>query len=373
MRSLFDLHGFGAVFYKEVRHVVRDPATLVLAILMPLLQLLLFGYAINLRVEHIRSAYYLEDRGLLADQLLDGLRASREFDLIRRVDSRAALRQAIVAGDVHVGFDIPENFSADVARGKPVAVQVLIDGSDSAIAQDAYGAAAQLGVELSTRFVGSAGIVPIVEMRPRMLFNPSLRSANFLVPGLVGLVMQNITVILTALSIVGERQRGTLDQILVTPVGSTALMLGKLIPYGILGFVDLILVLIAMHWVFSVPIVGNVGLLLILGACFLLTALGLGLLVSTFARSELQALLMSVFLLLPSVLLSGMLFERELMPPVMQAVSYALPLTYFLQILRGIIMRGAGLGDLWVPALATILFGVVVLGLASLRFARTTS
>jgi ABC-2 type transport system permease protein len=373
VRALFDLHGLDAVFYKEVRHVVRDPATLVLAIAMPLMQLLLFGYAINLKVEHIRSAYYSEDRGRLAEQVVDGLTASRGFDIVSVAPSRAVLMQEIVAGKVHVGFAFPENFSADVLRGKPSTMQVLIDGSDSSIAQSAYGSAAQIGTALSQR-LGAANAIPgLVDIRPRMLFNPTLRSANFLVPGLIGLVMQNITVMLTALSIVGERERGTLDQILVTPIGTTALMFGKLVPYGIVGFLDFLLVLAAMHWVFGVPIAGNLPLLLILGAGFLLTVLGLGLLISTFARSQMQAMLLAAFILLPSVLLSGMLFERELMPPAMQGVSYALPLTYFLEILRGIIVRGAGLSDLWFPATATVVFGIAVLGLASIRFARTTS
>jgi len=373
VRALFDLHGLDAVFYKEIRHVVRDPATLVLAIAMPLMQLLLFGYAINLKVENIRSAYYSEDRGRLAEQVIDGLKASRGFDIVSVAPSREALMEEIVAGKVHVGFDFPEDFSADVLRGKPSSMQVLIDGSDSAIAQSAYGSAAEIGTALSQRLRSMNGIPALVDVRPRMLFNPTLRSANFLVPGLIGLVMQNITVMLTALSIVGERERGTLDQILVTPVGTTALMIGKIVPYAIVGFLDFLLVLAAMHWVFGVPIAGNLALLLTLGAGFLLTVLGLGLLISTFARSQMQAMLLAAFILLPSVLLSGMLFERELMPPVMQAVSYTLPLTYFLEILRGIIVRGAGLTDLWVPATATVVFGVVVLGLASIRFARTTS
>lgn len=373
MRALFDLHGLDAVFYKEIRHVARDPATLVLAIAMPLMQLLLFGYAINLKVENIRSAYYSEDRGRLAEQVIDGLKASRGFDIVSVAPSREALMQEIVSGKVHVGFDFPQDFSADVLRGKPSSMQVLIDGSDSAIAQSAYGSAAEIGTALSQRLRSVTGIPALVDVRPRMLFNPTLRSANFLVPGLIGLVMQNITVMLTALSIVGERERGTLDQILVTPVGTTALMLGKIVPYAIVGFLDFLLVLGAMHWVFGVPIAGNLLLLLMLGAGFLLTVLGLGLLISTVARSQMQAMLLAAFILLPSVLLSGMLFERELMPPVMQLVSYTLPLTYFLEILRGIIVRGASLTDLWVPATATVVFGVVVLGLASIRFARTTS
>lgn len=376
MKEIFNVHGLDAVLYKEIRHIVRDPATLVLAVLMPLLQLIIFGYAINLHVEHVRSVYYSEDRGRQAEDVVDALRSSRSFDIVARMDSRAALERAITAGTAHVGFVLPENFSADVLRGKSAQIQVLIDGADSGIAQEAYGAAAQIGAAIAQRLSPASrqarrsvlDAVQSVEVRPRMLFNPALRSANFLIPGLVGLVLQNITMMLTALSIVGEREKGTLDQLLVTPISSTAIILGKLIPHGILGLLDFILVLAAMRFLFLVPIAGNLLLLFVLGFGFLLTALGQGLLVSTYARSQLQAILAASFLLMPAVLLSGVIFERELMPPVIQLIGYTIPLTYFLQILRGIIVRGAGIQDLWAPALATFVFGIVVISLASIRF-----
>lgn len=374
MRRPLDFRGFSAVLYKELIHVVHDPTTLVLALILPLLQLLIFGYAINTRVEHIGTAYYDEDRGPIAVRALDALRASQDFDLVYAATSREQLHRLIVADKVKIAVDVPPDFSTDVAAGRPVELQVLIDGSDSSIADEALASATAIGSALSAQFDPQLRVTPqLIDVRPRMLFNPSLRSANFLVPGLVGVIMQIITLFLTALAIVGERERGTLDQLLVTPIGSTGLMLGKIVPYAAIGFVDFLGVFAAMILVFKVPIAGDVGLLLVLAIGFLLTALGLGLLVSSIARSQLQAMLMTMAIMLPSILLSGFFFERDAMPYVMQLVGYAIPLTYFLEILRGIILRGAGIADLWPSVTAMLCLGAFLLIVASIRFARTTS
>ena len=374
MRSAFDLRGFRAILYKEVIHVIHDPITLVLALALPVVQMLLFGYAINLKVEHVGTAYLDEDHGAFAVRVLDALRASNQFDLAYRTQSRDELHRLIVAGKVRVAVDIPPNFSADVRAGRRAQLQVLIDGSDSNIAQSAFAAAGSIGIALSQQFGPRLQVASqTIDVRPRMLFNPSLRSANFLVPGLIGVIMQVITIFLMSLSIVGERERGTLDQLLVTPVGSTGLMLGKIVPYAAIGFIDFIGVLLAMRFIFGVRIAGSVPMLLILGLAFLLVALGLGLFVSTVAQTQLQAILMVFALTLPSILLSGFFFERDLMPPVMQWIGYAIPLTYFLEILRGIILRGAGLDALWPSVTAMLVLGLTLISIASVRFARTTS
>jgi ABC-type multidrug transport system permease subunit len=370
MSSAWSLRGFDAVVYKELRQIVRSPATLALAILIPTLQMVLLGYAINTTVEHVPAAVYKGDRGRAAQAFLEAVRGSRTFDVALEVPSREALRTAIVAGRVRVGFDVPENFTADLVAGRRPAIGVLVDGSDSAIAQVAYGAArAFAGIPL--RGV-TAPAEPAFEVRPLVLFNPSMRSADFFVPGLIGLVMQNITVLLTALAIVGEREHGTLDQLLVTPIGSAGLMLGKVLPYALVAGADFAALLLTMRFIFGVPIAGNLALLTVLSAAFLLTALGLGLLVSTIAQSQLQAMLMAVFLLLPSVLLSGTIFERALMPVPMQVVAYLIPLTYYIDILRGIILRGAGLPELWPSVIPLLGYGLLVFAFASVRFARTT-
>jgi ABC-type multidrug transport system permease subunit len=373
MRRPFDVRGFSAVLYKEVIHVTHDRITLILALVLPIVQLLLFGWAINTRVAHISTAVFDEDRGVAAAQVLDALRTSGEFDLVYTATSREDLRARIVAGLVRVAIDVPPNFTADVRAGRQAQLQVLIDGSQSAIAQEALGAAASIGQAVSARMRGEVTLAPLIDVRPRMLFNPSLRSANFLVPGLIGVIMQLITIFLTSLSIVGERERGTLDQLLVTPIGSTGLMLGKIVPYAVIGFVDFLLVLGAMRFVFAVPIFGNVWLLLLLAVGFLIASLGLGLLVSSVARTQAQAMLMAFGTMLPSILLSGFFFDRDAMPIVMQWVGYAIPLTYFLEILRGIVLRGETMTSLWPSVTAMVALGVGLLVLASVRFARTTN
>jgi ABC-type multidrug transport system permease subunit len=366
MRNPLDTRGFGAVLYKEIRHVMRDRLTLIISLMLPVVQLIIFGYAINTKVEHVQSAVFNEDGGPASVAFIDALRGSQIFDVTDVARSRAGLEHLIVAGTVRVAVDIPPNFSADLAAGHPTRVQALIDGSDSTIAQPAYAAVIAIG----TAFTGQ--LPQVLDVRPRVLFNPGLRSANFLVPGLIGVIMQLITMFLTALSIVGERERGTLDQLLVTPIGSLGLMLGKIAPYAVIGFLDFLLALFAMNVVFSVPIAGSVPLLLVLAVGFLAAALGLGLIVSIVARTQVQAMLGVFALTLPSILLSGFFFERPLMPPVMQWVGYAIPLTYFLEILRGIVIRGAGAAELWQPIVAMLVLAAILLLGASIRFARRT-
>lgn len=370
MNPLIDFRGAGAVIYKELRQIMRSPFTLALAIGVPMVQMLLLGYAINTTVENVPAAVFREDRGPAAQAFIDGLIGSRTFAIVEYVDSRDALRNSIVSGRVRVAFDIPPHFTADVVAGRYPAIGSLIDGSDSAIAQVAYGSAVALGGIPLRNF--TAGALPQFEVRPIVMFNPSMRSANFFVPGLIGLVMQNITIMLTALAIVGEREKGTLDQLLVTPIGTAGLMLGKLIPYVMVAGIQFSVVLFVMRFVFQVPIAGSLFLLAAVSLAFLLVSLGLGLFISTVAQTQIQAQLMAIFILLPSVLVSGAVFERSLMPEPMQLFGYVIPLTYYIEILRGIIVRGAGIPELWRSMLAMLAYGVATFVLASIRFVRST-
>lgn len=369
MRSTWSLRGLGAVIYKELRQMVRDPILIRLAIALPVLQMLLLGYAINLKVEHVPAAVFREDHGPAAQAFLDNIAGSRAFDVVAVVNSRAALRDAIVRGKVRAAFDIPPNFTADLLAGRHPSVGAFVDGSDSSIAQVAYGSAVSMaGAPLRDLTHASR---PAFDVRPVVLFNPSMRSANFFVPGLVGLVLQNVTIMLTALAIVGERERGTLDQLLVTPIGTAGLMLGKVLPYALVAGIAFVAMLAAMMLIFAVPIAGNIALLAVLSMGFLVTALGLGLLISTIATTQIQAQLMAIFILLPSVLLSGAVFERSLMPVPMQIAGNLIPLTYYIEIIRGIVLRGAGIGTLWQPAALMMGYGVAIFIFASLRFERS--
>jgi ABC-type multidrug transport system permease subunit len=359
-----------AVVYKELRQILRSPVTLFLAVGVPLVQLLLLGYAINTTVEHVSSAVYREDRGPAAQAFIDGLAGSRTFDVVKYVSSRSGLIDEIVAGHVRAAFDIPPNFTADLLAGRRPAIGAYIDGSDSAIAQVAYGSAVALG-GIPLRNVSQVPVQPF-EVRPTVLFNPAMDSATFFVPGLIGLVLQNITIMLTALAIVGERERGTLDQLLVTPIGTAGLMLGKLIPYVMVAALQFAAVLVGMRFIFGVPIAGSVLLLSLLSLAFLLVSLGLGLFISTIAQTQIQAQLMAIFILLPSVLVSGAIFERSLMPLPMQIFGYAIPLTYYIEILRGVVIRGAGVAQLWTSIVPMLAYGLAIFIAASIRFARST-
>lgn len=366
------LKGLWATLYKEFIHIRRDPATLVISMAIPLLQLVIFGYAINTDVRNIRTAVYDLDQRRGSRELIERFRNTEYFRVVRQATSDRELNDLIVQGVVKVGIKIPPDYSRKLLDGEQATILVLIDGSDSSIALQALNVANAVGLRDSLRILDArdprrGGPLP-VEVRPKMLFNPDSRSANFMVPGLVGIILQNVTTILTAFAIVRERERGTLEQLLVTPVRPLGLMLGKLLPYGVIGFLETGVVLAVMVVAFRVPIHGSLFLLLGLSLVFLGSTLGLGLLISTVAENQMQAMQLAVFVILPSILLSGFMFPRDSMPLIMNWLGYLLPVTHFLEILRGIILRGAGLGHLWGHTIILALFGAAILVLSALRF-----
>lgn len=368
--------GFYAIMYKESRHILRDPRTLFLMLLVPSIQLTVFGYAINLDVKNIPTVVLNLDGRVPSLQVLDDFRNSGYFHIVRAAHSDAELIHAIVRGDVSVGIKIPPNFTDALARGLPTQVQILIDGSNSTVAMQALNVgnaiALRRSLTLLAQEVGVSGLeTPPIEARPRVLFNPDMRTANFMVPGLVGIILQLVTMLLTAFAIVREKEMGTLEQLMVTPVSRLALILGKLIPYGIVGLVETGSVVLLMRFLFQVPIAGSVLLLAALAILFVFTALGLGLLISTFASNQIQALQVAFLVILPSVLLSGFIFPQESMPYPIYLIGQFVPVTYFIRILRGIILRGAGWEDLWHNAVILVIVGAVVLTLATLRFRKT--
>ncbi len=316
-------------------------------------------------VKNIPTVVYDLNRGRQSREMVTALRNTEYFRIVGEVYSDRALNDAIVAGRAKVGFKVPVDFSERLLSGEQATLLVLIDGSDSTIAMNALNVANALGLRTSLEQIGAS---PSVEVRPKMLFNPDLKSRHFIIPGLIGIIMQNIAVLLTAFAIVRERERGTMEQLLVTPIRPLALMLGKMVPYGVLGFVETCLVLVIMRFIFGVPLRGSVVLLLALSFLFLLPSLGIGLFISTVAENQAQANQMAFFVILPSILLSGFMFPREAMPAVMYYLGFLMPVTYFLEILRGVILRGAGLVHLWPNALALVAFGVVILLLSAARF-----
>ncbi len=376
------MNGLWAILVKEFTHIRREPMTLFFALVLPVAQLTIFGYAIDTKIDRIPTVVLNYDQRSASRELVEAFANTRTFRIVQHVGSEQEFDAALVAGSATVGLRIPPDYTELLSLGRAASVQVLIDGSDSQAAITALNSSALLGLNQSLRrgrvfaearqfaaardAFGRAALV--VEVRPRLLFNPDLLSAYFFVPALVGIIMQNVTLFLTSFAIVRERERGTLEQLFVTPAGRGALLLGKLIPYATLGFLETLIVLLVMVFLFGVPIAGNLLLLLALSLLFLVTALGLGLLVSTVAQTQLQAIQVAFMILLPSVLLSGFIFPRENMPTPIYWISFMIPVTYFLEILRGVILRAATLRDLLPHALGLSISCVVVMSLAVLRF-----
>lgn len=374
--------GLLAMLLKEFSHIRREPSTIFFMLVVPVLQTVIFGYAIQLKVEHIPTVVYDLDGRRQARELIEAFQNTRSFTVVDRVFDDESFERALTSGRVKVGVRIPPDYSDDLLSGQQAQVQVLIDGSDSTVATTALNSANLLGAALSSRiargFAESLPAVPArdasgrvampVEIRPRLLYNPDLESSHFFVPGLVGIIMQLVTLFLTSFAIVREREHGTLEQLFVTPVGRVALLLGKMVPYAVIGGLEMLIVLTVMVFLFGVPIHGSLWLLFGLASLFLVCALSLGLLVSTLAKTQLQAMQFAFLFMLPSVLLSGFVFPREEMPLPLYGLSFAIPVTYFVEILRGIVLRGADLVDLLPSALGLIICCVAVLAISVARF-----
>jgi len=359
--------GLWPILTKEIIHIRRDPATrFVLAI--PLIELLLFGYAIDTNVKNIPTVVFDLNRDRESRELVQEFENTRTFRIIGEVHSDEELRNAIVSGRAKVGIKFPPDYSMNLVNGRPAQVQVLIDGSESTTALQALNSSQQLGFLKSLKREALNIDQFSIDIRPRLLFNPNLESVNFFVPGLIGIILQLVTVFLTAFAIVRERERGTLEQLLVTPVSKGGLILGKLLPYTVIGFGQTGLVLLLMVFLFGVPVNGSVALLLFLSGVFLVPALGIGIVISTFAKNQGEAMQMSLMSMLPTMLLSGFVFPRESMPVIIYFISLFIPATYYLEILRGIILRGAGMAALWDETLVLLGFGIFFMVLSALRF-----
>lgn len=361
--------GFSAVFYKEALHVRRDFGTLFFSLIIPLLQMFLLGFGIDTNIRQINTVVYNADGRRESRELLDRLRNSDTFHLARFVGSDHDLTDAIVSGKCRVGIKIPVDYSDKLLHQMSAQVLVLIDGSDSSVAGQAINVTTSIGLDESLRRVLANSDAPFaVDMRPKILFNPDSRSPNFFLPGLTAILLLNVTTFLTAFSIVREKERGTLEQLFVTPVRPMGLLLGKLLPYLMIGFFELCMILTFMRFIFSVPIHGSVLLLALLSLPYIFVSLSLGILISSKANSQAEAMQLAFLTILPSIFFSGYIFPRETMPKFFYVLSYFVPATYFIDITRGIILRGAGWVHLWIDAVALFLFGTMLLVIAARRF-----
>jgi ABC-2 type transport system permease protein len=369
-------HRLASLIRKEFIQIFRDPRTLALTFAMPVIQLFLLGFAATNDVRNVALAVFDMDRSTESRALLDAYRAADYFKLAYSVSSEDDLRSLIDRGDARAGMIIPPDYGRRIAEGGAGRVAFVIDGSDPTVASTALAAAALIGqskatslaIERLARRGMAQAAAPPIEIRTQVWYNPDLVSAHYMVPALIGLILQFLATILTATAIVRERERGTIEQLIVTPVRSWELMVGKLAPYVMIAFIDMVEILVAGVLIFGVPIRGSIPLLLLLSALFLVSSLGLGLFISTIAGTQQEAMLTALFFNLPSIFLSGFFFPLAAMPRILQVASYAIPLRYFLIIVRGVILKGVGAEALWSEIVALTIFAAIIMGSAALRF-----
>ncbi len=362
--------GLGAILFKEFIVVWRDPMTLFFMFFPPLIEMIAFGYALDNDVKHMATIILNEDRTVESRQLIDRFVNTQTFRVVGEVQNLEEMKSEMRKGRAYVGLEIPPTFTRDVRAGRPAQVQLLVDGSNSTTALQALntgmGVALTQSVETLLRETGRSGMP--IDIRPQMLYNPAMRSPNFFVPGVIGVVLQIGTTVATAMALVRERERGTLEQLLVSPLSRAGLMLGKLVPYLCIGMAMAVILFLIMRFVFDVPIVGNVVGMLFSTLVYVFALLSLGLLVGTKATNQMQALQMSMVFLLPSVFFSGFIFPRETMPWIFYALGALFPTTYFIALMRAIILRGAYFFEYWPNLAILILMSILLFVLCALRF-----
>jgi len=364
---------------KEFIQIFRDPKMKGVIFMMPIIQVLVFGYAVTTDVKHIATAVYDLDNSRASRELLARFVESGYFDVKEYIDNDSQAAELIDRSEVSTVLRINKGFEDDLRGGRATRVQVIVDGTDSNTAGIILSYSSAIALRFSqkvliTRFTRTRGIFNKpghVEMQTRAWFNENLESRNFYVPGVIAIIVMLITLMLTSMAVVREKEIGTMEQIIVTPITPAEFILGKTMPFALIGFVDVIVItLIGVFW-FEVPIRGNLVLLFASTGLYLMTTLGVGLLISTVSQTQQQAMMSTFFFYFPAVLLSGFMFPIANMPEIVQWLTYLNPLRYFLVIIRGIFLKGVGTAILWPQMLALAIMGVVTLWLASKRFRKT--
>ncbi len=370
MRTPF--RGFGAVLYKEFIGVLRDPMTLFFMFFPPLVEMIAFGYALDNDIKNMSLIVYDQDRTVESRELVDRFANTGTFRVTGVANSLDDVRTIMRRGKAWAALQIPPDFTRELHAGRTAHVQVLIDGSSSTPALQALNTSRAVTLRQSVvALLQESGRTQVpVDVRPQVLYNPALRSPNFFVPGVIGVVLQIATTFASAMSLVRERERGTLEQLLVSPLSRWGLMLGKLTPYMCIGLIMAGTLFAIMHWLFMVPIAGSVLAMFAATFVYVFALLSMGLLVSTRAQNQMQAMQMSMALILPSVFFSGFIFPRETMPWIFHEIGYFIPTTYFIELMRAIVLRGASLQEFWINVVVLIAFGVVLFMLSALRFKR---
>lgn len=357
---------------KEFRQMLRDPRSKRMVFVAPIVQLVLFGYAVNTDVRHTKTIVLDRDRTAESRALLDAFAASGYFRVVGRAGRPADLVAALDHGDAVVAVEVPRGFAADLAAGRRASVQILVDGTSANTANVAQGYATQIVAQYAGAEApghpGGGG----VDLRSRAWYNPNLESRVYNVPGVIGTIVMMMGLLLTSLAVVREREIGTLEQLMVSPLTPAELILGKTLPVVVVAFVDLVLVTgVALLW-FDIPMRGSFPLLLLASLAYILSGLGLGLLISTVSSTQQEAFMAMFFFFLPAIILSGFMYPVENMPALFQYLTLLDPIRHYLVIVRGVFLKGVGLEVLW-PQIATLaVMGVMVLWFATTRFHKTT-
>ncbi len=366
-----------AILWKECIQMRRDPVTLLIMFCLPIVQLLLFGFAIHTDVKHQATAVFDQSMTEESRDLLNSFTASEYFDIRYSAGSFDEVNRLIDQGKAKVGVIIPPDLTSNLRHSRPVPIQVIVDASDSTSSSSAIAAAESIGQKKSQEALLSrapslsAESMKLYDIRVRPWYNRDAVTVYYMLPGIMGLIITLTMVMITSMAIVRERERGTLEQLLVTPLKTWELLLGKIIPYILVGYVQTTVSLLVGLAVFSIPVRGSIPLLYGLTTLFITASLTLGILISTTAKNQMQAMMMSIFIFMPSILLSGFIFPREAMPAIFQAVSVLIPMTHYVDILRGILLKGNDLSALYTQAAALLLFISATFGIAVKKFSRT--
>lgn len=359
-----------AVMKKEVLQMKRDRMTLALIFIIPLVQLLLFGYAIQTEVKHISTVVFDQSLSMESRDMLNSFSASGYFNINYAVGSYDEVTQKIDSGQAKAGIIFPPDFAENVRSGKSASLQVIVDASDNMVANQAIAIANSIGLIKSQAVIVSKMHISSLpyDVRVRPWYNPDGITAYYMVPAILGIIVTLTMMILTAVAIVRERERGTLEQLMVTPIKSYEMMIGKIVPYIVMGYLQITIALLVGVLVFGVPIRGSLLQLYLLTLFFITASLGLGLMISNVAKNQMQAFQLSFFVMLPSILLSGFLFPRDAMPRIIYYISAVIPLTYYLDIIRGIILKGIGYQYLLGQVSVLLVFSLVFLTISTLKF-----
>jgi drug efflux transport system permease protein len=374
------------ILRKELIQALREPRMRILLFVPPMVQLIVFGFAVNLDVDHARIAWMDLDRTPMSRELRARFEGSGRFDVVAQPENEEQVQQVLDRGEAQAVVRVLPDFERDIRRGRQTEVQVLVDGTNSNTASLVSNYASQVLADYSSDVMakqqtaqlmrrGAPAAVnaslPQVTARSRVWFNADLYSRNYFVPGVVANIIMMVTLMLTALAIVREKEIGTMEQLMVTPVRPLELMLGKTLPFAVVGLLEVALITSAALLVFHIPFRGSVVLLFVCSALFLMTSLGAGLFLSTISQTQQQAMMANFFFSTPAFMLSGFAFPIQNMPVVVQWLTYLNPLRYFMEIVRGLFLKGAGIAVLWPQMAALTVYGVTVLLLSAARFHKT--